>query len=65
MSGISAVGGASAQVQQTMAVAAQVMEQNTQELAASLIQQTLAEMGSMAQSAAQASGKGLNLDVVV
>jgi conjugal transfer/entry exclusion protein len=63
MSGISAVGGASAQVQQAMAVAAQVMSQNTQELAASLINQTLAEMNRMAQ--AQASGKGLNLDVTV
>lgn len=63
MSGISPAGGA--QLQQTMAVAAQIMSQNTQELAASLINQTLAEMNSMAKSVAQASGKGLNLDVTV
>jgi hypothetical protein len=48
-----------------MAAAAQIMSQNTQELAASLINQTLAEMGRMAQAAAQAGGKGLNLDVMV
>jgi hypothetical protein len=63
MSSIAPTGGA--QLQQTMAIAAQIMSQNTQELAASLIHQTLAEMGQMAQSAAQASGKGLNLDITV
>jgi hypothetical protein len=63
MSSIAPAGGAG--LQQTMAIAAQIMSQNTQELAASLIQQTLAEMGQMAQLAAQASGKGLNLDITV
>lgn len=61
MSGVSSVGG----VQQVMAVAAQVMQQNTQELAASLIQQTLRELNNMSQTAAQITGKGLNLDVTV
>ena len=60
MSGITQV--SSAQLQQSMAVAAQVMSQNTQELAASLIQKTLEEMG---QATAQASGKGLHLDIRV
>ncbi|KMY66580.1 hypothetical protein AAU61_15695 [Desulfocarbo indianensis] len=61
MSGVSSVGG----VQQVMAAAAQVMQQNTQELAASLIQQTLQELNNMSQTAAQITGKGLNLDVTV
>ena len=55
----------SAQLQQIMAVAAQIMSQNTQELAASLIHLTLDEMGRMAQAAAQANGKGLHLDIMV
>jgi hypothetical protein len=63
LSNISAIN--SAQLQQAMAVAAQAMAQDTQELAASLIQQTLAEMGRMSQAAAQLTGKGLNLDKIV
>ncbi len=63
MSSIAPASGA--QLQQQMAVAAQVMSQNTQELAASLINMTLSEMGRMAQAAAQASGKGLHLDIMV
>ncbi len=61
MNSISATNG----VQQALAIAAQLMSQSTQELAASLIQQTLEQMSQQAQAAAQASGKGLNLDVMV